>query len=106
MLQKEPLHPLIFAFANFEIVGRIQVEERERFNRGVRVKDVALDDLVENFASFYDSIGVEFDSVSTDSAASRDRLERHTCAAARVKGLAWLQGNSDEAIDSFRFRLR
>src|ERR1700733_4206224 len=59
----QPLHALILTFTDLEIVGRIQIYERERLYGSVRVKSAALDCLVQSAPGFGGPIRIQLYAV-------------------------------------------
>src|ERR1700746_1662849 len=85
VLQEQGLHPSILAFTDLEVIGRIQVQERIRLDRGMRVKGAALDHKVEDPSRFLRSIGVELYRMARGGRGLGEDRERGTGAGARVK---------------------
>src|SRR2546429_2443487 len=47
MLEEDPLHPLVLPLGNFEVVGRIEIKERDRLDRAVHVERAGVEHLVD-----------------------------------------------------------
>jgi hypothetical protein len=87
MLEENPLHPLVLALGDFEVVWRIQVKKRNGFSRAVDVERACMDDLVSTSPSLLCPKSIEFDSApktlhasgnSSESVAFADAwIERH-----------------------------
>lgn len=58
LLEENGLHALVLSLAYFEIVGRVQVQERKRLDGRVAIKCAALDDFVRMHASLDRAVGV------------------------------------------------
>src|SRR5207253_8593041 len=47
VLQKNPLHSLVLSFADFKVVGRVEIQEREGVYWSMSIESTALDHLIE-----------------------------------------------------------
>lgn len=76
VLQEDGFHPLVPALSHLKIVGRVQIEEGERFDWSVAVEGAALDDFVGTPSGLSRAVRIEFDGVPPDGFARRNRRER------------------------------
>jgi hypothetical protein len=65
MVEKQLFHPLVLPLADFEVVGRIEVQQRKGFYGSVCVEDAPLDYFVQHAPSLIGAIRVEFDAISS-----------------------------------------
>ena len=65
VLQKQALHPPVAPLRNLIVIGRIQVQQRERVHRAMRIERVPMDDFVQDAAQLHRPKAVEFDPKST-----------------------------------------
>ena len=85
MLEEDPLHSLILALRDFEIVGRIEIKERDRLDRAVHVERAGVDHLVGARGSLLGTVGVEFDATAMTLDAGGDGGEGVAFADTRIQ---------------------
>src|SRR2546428_11412872 len=62
MLEEDPFHPVVLPLGNFEIVRRIEIKQRDGFDRAVRVERAGVEHLVGARGSLLRTVSVEFDA--------------------------------------------
>ena len=64
VLEKYLFQPAVLGLAAFEVVGWIQIEQRQGLDRAVHIQGIAMNDVVADLAGLFDAVGVQFDTVS------------------------------------------
>lgn len=85
LLEEYGFHALILSLAYFEIVGRIEVQERKRLDGRVAIKCAALDNLVRMRASLGRAVGIQFHCISSNASCCGNRRQRCSGASARIQ---------------------
>ena len=104
MLKKRLLRSAILRLSAFEVVRRIQIQQRQRLDRAVHIEGVAVNNLVGNVAGLFDAVGVQFDAVSHDFRISGDHLESATIPDAGIQRRTSRDRKRQEALNPFRLR--
>jgi hypothetical protein len=96
MLKEEFLHPLRLLFADLEVVRRVQIDQREGFDRAMHVKAVPMNHVDAFAASLLSSSCVQFNAVAQNLLVRSDFSERNTIPHARIERTALLVGECQE----------
>ena len=87
------------------VVGRVEVNQRERLDRCMGIEDAALNDLVQRCPGIGGPEAVEFDPIATALSILGDEVQRAAGARARIqRGV--LRRESQTTADSLRFCFR
>src|SRR5438105_1153340 len=84
MLQKDKFQPLIVGLPNFQVIGRIEIEQGDRLGRAADVHDVRVQDFDAEFFGLLCSVGVNLDPISTGWRFSEHVCKRHSVSNAGV----------------------
>src|SRR5579864_8955129 len=84
MLQKDKFQPLIVGLPNFQVIGRVEIEQGDRFGRAANVHDVPVHDFDPEFFGLLCSVGVNLDPVSTSLRFFEHVCKRHSVSNAGV----------------------
>src|SRR5580658_10314082 len=89
MFQKHRLHAPIGNRTDLGIIGRVQIQERERFGPRNSVEGIALDGLDAVSAGDPRTFGVEFDAIAPNLRVACNKLQRSSLSNARVDYRGW-----------------
>ena len=64
VLEEYLFQPAVLGLAAFEVVGWIQIEQRQGLHWAVHIQGIAMNDVVADLAGLFDAVGVQFDTVS------------------------------------------
>jgi hypothetical protein len=103
VFHKQPLHPLVFCFADLEIVWRVQIDEREGLDWRMSVKRTPLDDLIQGLASFFRAIRIKLDTVTSHASTISNGRERGASSGARIQHTGKFVVKVQKLPDSSRF---
>jgi len=85
MLEEDPLHPVVPALGNLEVIGRIEIKKRDGLDRTVHVERAGVDHLVGARGSLLGTVGVEFDAAALTLDAGGDGGKGVAFADTRVQ---------------------
>src|SRR5260370_8612727 len=102
MLSEELLPSLRFLFADFEVVRRIQIDQREGFNGALHVKAVPVDHVDLFSASLFGAADVQFYPVPQNLFVRSDFSERSPIPDPRLKRATGLFREFPKSPDPLR----
>lgn len=106
LLEEYGLHALILAFAHFEIIRGVQIQERKGFNGCVALKCAALDDLVGARVSLGRAVRVQFQSISANAISCGNRRQCDAGSRARIQHRCFQSGKMQPTRDSLGLFIR
>ena len=103
VFKKDRLHTLVLSLADLEIIGRIQIQKRKRFDRRVTIESATVDNFICVCSGILCPVCIEFDRVAPDLFTGGDQGERHSCASARIEHRRTGGRKVEPARDSMSF---
>src|SRR3974390_1616720 len=85
VLEKYLFQPAVLGLAALEVVGWIQIEQRQGLHWAVHIQGIAMNDVVADLAGLFDAVSVQFDTVSDRQRIFADHRKRAAVADAGVQ---------------------
>src|SRR5260370_5240430 len=102
VLEEELLHALRFLFADLEVVGGVQIDQREGFHRALYVKAVPVNDVDSFTACLLGAASVQFYAVPLNLFVRGDFSEHRTIPDARIDRTALFVREYQKSPDPLR----